>query len=203
MVVGIATNGWEPAVGVADLSTDAGCQEQATNARELAVSRRHRLTWVTELETSTKRRHSQIGNDSAFWRVTRKVVQRLYTQTNQSPDVWCEGLAWTNLYKVAPSDGGNPSTTLCDAQLEHCCQLLQLELTKLHPARTLVVANVAWWWPFAAHLGLTITPKRGPQVQATSRFADTTIVFTERPERKAEQPYVDAVVERFLSYQEW
>jgi hypothetical protein len=103
------------------------------------------------------------------------------------------------LCKLAPEAGRNPNNTLFAAQLDQCCRLLQLELTALRPAHALVMADVGWWWPFVAHLGVTVTPTPRAPVLATSRFAGTSLVFTGRPEGKSEAQHVTAIVEAFHS----
>lgn len=59
-------------------------------------------------------------------------------------------MAWSNLCKVAPCDGGNPNDRLYAEQLDACRELLRRELDELRPALTVVLAGIDWFWDFLA-----------------------------------------------------
>ena len=146
MVVGRAVNGWDEGVLPEHLASHAAaeCYSHAVldsvNGDGLCPMR-----WVTDSwgnangEYNTRR--------SAFWRTIRGVVARLeITDTEQ--DSWSSHLVWSNLYKIAPAEGGNPGETLCQIQLAGCRELFNLELTTYTPARLLLLTGTGWAAPF-------------------------------------------------------
>lgn len=74
-----------------------------------------------------------------FWGIGKQVAQALLTEEERNE--WTQYIAWTNLCKVAPADGGNPNKTLYCAQKDACRQILDKELSLLMPTHILVVAK--------------------------------------------------------------
>jgi hypothetical protein len=100
------------------------------------------MSWVTE--------HCGCAEDyyntcrSAFRRVIRAVVSRLrIAKVDDNEDPWSSRLVWSNLYKIAPCDGGNPNSKLQKAQRDGCVRLLEWELQQYHPRRILFLTG--WW----------------------------------------------------------
>lgn len=81
------------------------------------------LQWVED--QFTKRR--TYCRKSAFWRVVRSISKELYDSK------WYDKIAWSDLYKVAPSSEGNPDKELMSLQKEKCIEILKLELKLLSP----------------------------------------------------------------------
>lgn len=74
-----------------------------------------------------------------FWGVAKKVAQELLEAKKR--EEWTRYIAWTNLCKVAPADGGNPNNTLYHAQKRACQEILKKELDIIKPTHILVVAK--------------------------------------------------------------
>lgn len=55
---------------------------------------------------------------------------------------------WTNLYKVAPSEGQNPKTTLIKLQEEKCIEILRKEININKPKHILFLCGLDWLEPF-------------------------------------------------------
>ncbi len=101
--------------------------------------------------TDTKRLYCT--RTSAFWRVIRHVIRNIpFPQSLW--DEWPNQVAWTNLYKVSPSSGGNPSTSLQDVQLTYCQQLLRREIEVWQPRRILFLSGYGWMKRFCDALGI-------------------------------------------------
>ena len=70
----------------------------------------------------------------------------------RSVNGWAPGvtlhLVWSNLYKVSPAAGRNPSNQLCDIQLADCIDLFQLEIQTYQPSRLLLLTGADWAEPF-------------------------------------------------------
>ena len=60
-----------------------------------------------------------------FWRYAGLISQAVLDIQDNG---WSKQIAWTNLYKIAPAEEGNPSDALCQRQLLACQQILKKEL---------------------------------------------------------------------------
>lgn len=63
------------------------------------------MLWVKDGWGATDRYNTK---RSAFWRAVRGVVEGLGI-SDVEHDTWSSHLVWSNLYKLSPADGGNPS----------------------------------------------------------------------------------------------
>lgn len=86
---------------------------------------------------------------SSFWQLARQLLHKLTPEGEWDETRWAEKLAWTNLYKVAPFEGGNPNEPLCRAQLEICREILRYEIEKLKPQKIVFVTDLDWFRDFA------------------------------------------------------
>lgn len=159
MVVGRALNGWTASRAPAELATAEGA---SAYAREVLASVSGNgscpMAWVTEHARAEEGKYNT--NRSAFWRVIRRVAERLEIGRDQ-PGSWPSRLVWSNLYKVAPADGGNPSGPLLKLQQPGCMELLRLELETHRPARVLFLTGRGWAAPFLKALGASATQTDG------------------------------------------
>ena len=144
MVVGRAANGWEVCgypYGVhPEELTDPTLRIKFAQAVQESVGGEHPMAWVREqwgLGASYNTRRS------AFWRVIRRVTEGLNI-AGKDAENWPCHLVWSNLYKVSPSDGGNPSGQLCNRQFAGCSDLFQLELNTYRPKRLLLLTGSNW-----------------------------------------------------------
>ena len=88
---------------------------------------------------------------SAFWRVTELVTKEL--QIVNAEGVWRDHLIYSNLYKISPFKGGNPSDKLCATQERLCSELLMEELAQWTPKRVLFLTGMKYWAkPFTEYL---------------------------------------------------
>lgn len=88
-------------------------------------------------------------------------VARLATSANPEARAWTRELAWTNLFKVAPADGGSPSDALRELQRGAAVELFHLEVESLDPKTVLVLTGGDWFQPFQDREGLIFqSPKR-------------------------------------------
>jgi hypothetical protein len=141
---------------------------------------------------------------SAFWRVIRLVVAELGIDHFESPE-WPSHLFWSNLYKIVPSKGGNPSERLCSLQFDECKSLLEEEIRSCTPKRLLFLTGLAWAEPFLADFdpGLSVSPQT-KYVEATGKVNliygnQSRIVVAKHPQGKKEDIWVREVVNAFNS----
>lgn len=146
MVVGRAVNGWTDAVAPKDLQNDGRRREYAEHVYESVTGTECPMCWVTACWGAAKNKKYNTSR-SAFWRVIRAVVSR-FNVSDVNTYKWPSALIWSNLYKVSPAKGGNPSAELRRAQFDGCAQLFRWELQNYRPRRILFLTGRAWADPF-------------------------------------------------------
>ena len=117
---------------------------------------------------------------SAFWRTIRGVVARLEI-ADVEQDSWSSHLVWSNLYKIAPAERGNPGATLRQVQLAGCRELFSLELMTYTPSRLLLLTGIGWASPFLPDFDGT--PQDVAGFCYVERFGTLTISPGKRPTR--------------------
>lgn len=203
LVLGRATNGFEPSLAPAELASAPVRAEKLRAIRAMAErpSDGAPLCWVDgrgDANPDVARKRAlggTIGSRSAFWRVTRALMQKM---TPDLPAVgWASHIAWGNLYKLAPNvvggtgEGANPSASLMKHQRPLCLRLLRQEVEEIDPRVVLVIAGEWWYRPFAEGLGLDLTPagqRYVPHVATDS--AGRGWIFTNRPEHRPQADFV-------------
>lgn len=108
LFVGRATNG---------SSTEGNYMDQLEKAFE--PKHYHDIEWVESRKMYKK---------SAFWRVIRGVALELYPDKK-----WFDHIAWSDIYKIAPSKKGNPDNELKKLQKSKCLEILKAEIDVLSP----------------------------------------------------------------------
>ena len=82
---------------------------------------------------------------SPFWQVIRFVATKFLEMNEKDWDTeWSCHIVWSNLYRIAPKDGGNPSTALCEDQLDLCKDLLHAEIEELRPNKIICLTGSDW-----------------------------------------------------------
>lgn len=154
LVIGRAVNGWKEAYSwyaKEEIDVNNKVHEIITQWDKEENSE---ILFANELWTSDRRKPSlnetkglqwvnfTLGKNargSKFWRMTRKVAQELLEEEKR--EEWTKYIAWTNLCKVVPADGGNPNNTLYETQKKDCQKILAKELDILKPTHILVIAK--------------------------------------------------------------
>ena len=150
------------------------------------------LSWVYENDNP-----SYNINRSTFWRVSRKLLSGL---SGKEPAHWSSRLAWSNLYKIAPSEEGNPSDALCYAQLSKCAEILALEIEAFRPESIVFVTGEYWFKDFRKALCLTEEPN-SPSKHVEARGSiragghSAKYVVACRPEGKGDEAWTSDVLE--------
>lgn len=115
---------------------------------------------------------------SFFWNVTYKLICDFSDLDKNVSWEWTKKMVWSNLYKISPAKGGNPSDDECKWQeLSH--QLIQKEIEEINPRFCIVMTNDAWWEPFRMKLG-TIKQKLSQNIESVEKYNNTTIIVTKR-----------------------
>jgi hypothetical protein len=203
MVVGRAVNGW----------THAPQDLVALESRMSYASAVHKsvtenmpgecpMSWVTACWSNGE---SYNTRKSAFWRVIRLVVRELsIADVTDESQPWPSNLVWSNLYKVAPVDGGNPGGSLRALQRNGCVKLLEIEVKNFQPRRLLFLTGYSWVQPFISSIwekdlrvpGYSYVEGFG-QIQCGDKSSK--VVIASHPQGKNEKLWVSEVVSAFIS----
>ena len=181
LFVGRATNGY---------STDATKSVDVLfdgEGESLGFARPDQMTW---LET-----HSFYNwRQSPFWRVISKVSQD-YTEGE-----WFNGIAWSNLCKIAPSEAGNPSDRLYYAQLSACQKILKSEIEILSPKFVILLTGNSWAKDFLSYLDDKKTCSLIDKVEWGNNYTMEIYLIngvyflrTEHPQGKPEQDHIEVI----------
>lgn len=189
MVIGRAVNGWLDEWSPGELR-DPGRRDGT-----IQISADYSMDWVVQ-KAGDKKYNT---NRSAFWRVVKRVALDLGAVAS-SDVAWSSHIAWSNLYKIAPTAGGNPSAELRCLQFSQCVSLLALEVEQLRPRHVLCLTGIDWFEPFAVPLGLN----RLAPCRPGFRFVDGMYlaglqkwVVAQHPQGKPENEVVAEVVTAF------
>lgn len=200
MVVGRAVNGWisEADARLANEFVDA---EKRTHFRIASQSLDGdsicSMQWVLQNWININSQEYST-NRSAFWRVIKSLVLQLNIDgLNESN--WSSHLVWSNLYKISPYVGRNPSDKLCWIQLEGCISLFQQELAEYMPKRLLLLTGENWAKDFLPDI---CNDKKtvGNYVEACGYLSNnqkTKVVVACHPERKKEGIWIQEVYSAF------
>lgn len=188
LFVGKATNGW--------LSTSKDVDVLFGNTDNGIFNRVDQMEWINDLE----------GNDegydtkkSAFWRVVKKISSHFYQ------DKWYANIAWSNLYKLALVENGNPDSSLRAKQHFACLKILKREIELLSP-KYVIMFTSGWEKDFLIYMnhgsdrliniGKESWNWRGYESEMYE--IDNTFYITScHPQGKPEQGRVDEII-RFL-----
>ncbi len=178
---GRANNGW--------ISSSDNVEELfAEGGEDCIFARKNQMEWMAKDMVDDYRPSS-----SAFIRTIRNVASEYY-------DNWPCHVAWSNLYKVAPWEGGNPSDTLCYAQLEDCKKIMQEELAFTSPLAVVMLTGYYWAKDFLEYMNGGLEPNCidreawGSYEAWAYRLNGRLIIVSEHPQGKPEAVHAEAIV---------
>jgi hypothetical protein len=187
LVVGRAVNGW---IDRWDLDQNADLATLAATARETGESTVNgdQLGWV--LDRWKRRDGAYDTSTSQFWETVRRVAISGHPDREEA---WPSYVAWSNLGKLAPWSGGNPSSRLLGIQREHGPALLRREVDELAPCRIVALTGRSWFEPFATGLGLPVKWRDG-LVQGVAEDVARRWVIAVHPMTRSPRAVADAVL---------
>lgn len=230
MLIGRAINGWDEARVYDDgLSKSEFVSSSMKNlfndASTHLPNREDRFDWISEIaeEGIAPTNQYRTGIDFSEELIVEEPYYLSMPLWNYSMEVWCkltgnpvntawtnkwyEKIVWSNLYKVAPTMGGNPDEGLKKLQGEACRKLLKAEIEEFKPTHILFVTGYnAWFENFSNLFDENIPFERKPEynnyVEASgiwhlSDGCKVNIVVAVRPERRNKEGYVNAVTGAF------
>ena len=146
MVIGRAVNGWRHDFDAVSLHDPGARAEVVQTARvqSEAPSGEAPMMWV--LRKAQRPRGQYSTTRSAFWRTIRRLWR---LQPGSVEQDWPSYLCWSNLYKVSPQAGGNPSSRLREHVLGESVALIRQEIAEFAPRCVIVLAGAGGVRPFA------------------------------------------------------
>ncbi len=125
---------------------------------------------------------------------------------NSEDSCFFDYIAWSNLYKIAPKESGNPSNCLCKKQLDVCREILKREIEVFDPTHILLITDYDRWFANEGYdfSELFETDRIGSNYADKSIFVEGTgtytfgdkkipVVISCRPEYRNETDFVKAV----------
>ena len=180
LFVGRAVNGWYP---YDNIDAMFGNSDMAIFDRE------DQMKWVERNENPYYN-----TNTSAFWRVIRRVSSTYY------PNHELNHIAWSNVSKIAPRCGGNPSDKMYYDQLECSNKILATEIKLLSPKAVVFLTGEGWAKDAIEYLGHGVYPEAvaekewgGGFTAKLYRLDKLGIILTEHPQTKEETTHVEAI----------
>ncbi len=145
---------------------------------------------------------------SSFWRVAYRIWCGL---SDSNGEGFIKRIAWTNLYKLAPKDKGNPTKEMCKRQYKACKDIFEAEIKAYKPTHILIITDYDCWYAHSNYnfSGLFEDSQcRGSNYKDKNIFVEGTakikiegklvpVVITCRPEGRKEQDFVEEAL-RFL-----
>lgn len=127
-------------------------------------------------------------NKSPFWQLCKPLMKLAGEEKN-----WSDRVLWSNLYKVAPYETGNPSNKLIKETIDYCVQILIYELELYKPSHAVFVTDDWWFDPadtfkvsFSKELGIPVEHKIESVIIGKGIYQSsdggTKIIVTKRPE---------------------
>lgn len=171
------------------------------SARFDILTDRTSLAWVAEWWQRREKGEYNTAR-SAFWRVTREVVNDASIHASATETDWSSYLAWTNLYRVAPFRAGNPNHVLQRQQRELCVALLARDVANLAPKRLLVLAGKDWAHDFLPSEVMEWRDTAGGLVQGSGVWTQpggsrVAVVVARHPQGKPQRKLVDGLLDAF------
>lgn len=125
---------------------------------------------------------------SQFWNTGKKFFSALTGITLE--DDWYENIVWTNLFRIAPKSGGNPTKKLADNQKRLCIQAHKEDIETYQPTHILYMTGRNWMCDFQPEL--THSPMG--IVESYGIIGDSIIVVLPHPQTKRQDVCVNDAI---------
>lgn len=138
MVVGRAVNGWE--VDFEDTSSLAATVNSV-------LTQKNRMDDFAKDSIVDEHGEKYYYAKSSFLRMMRQLVGAF----TGSEENWQQRLAWSNLFKIAPRNGKNPSWLMIRKDIPLYCELIKEELKQNKPDVVVFVTDMDFFDPYPNH----------------------------------------------------
>lgn len=207
MLIGRATNGWGSldVLSKQDFGIDAESQFNSLKRWSWIESVNGILysTYDREEKNLTKR---YCIDKKPYWTYTKAIWEQLPGMIH-SDEIWMENIAWSNLYKVSPSQSNNPDWNSQEIQRKACIEILKKELEAYKPTHILAITGYDWFKPFSIlfddvyDIGkrniLRGKNKNEVYVEGIATYETAKVVIACRPEWRDRIKFVSSVLDAF------
>lgn len=189
LFVGKAVNGW--------VHDDIDIDVLFGETTDRIFARSDQMKWVSDLEGNNEIYNTK---KSAFWRVVKKISQHFYPT-----EEWYSNVAWSNLCKIAPFKGGNPSDKHYYEQLNSCQKILAKEIELLSP-KFVVMLTSGWEKDFLYFLNDNNHTKSLAKIEWDGyetklyEIKNTIYIVSQHPQGKNETNHVDVITNMMSKY---
>jgi len=194
LIIGRAVNGW----------ADTNAKNEKDYEKEISNELTHKgFDWVIEENGTLYNKDGDNKGDyclsSPFWNVSKRIYECL-TNT-EATGKWVENIAWTNLYKIAPTNTGNPYGEMIKIQKRECIDMLKAEIEYFEPTHILAMTGWQWWMENFKEIfeKLEEIKTEGKKyLEYVGRIGNIPIAVACRPEWKPKEEYVSDVMKAFM-----
>lgn len=156
------------------------------------------IEWTEKNMSQSKNQKKYNVNNSAFWRIIKGITQNAYHIQNN----WSSQIAWTNLYKISPFEGGNPTREQEKIQLPYCKAILKAEIEILQPQFVIFLTSgkeKEFIWDNFGKTGHSIESKSwGKKGQYTTKLYkvnDMYFITSYHPQGKPDKEHIKIISE--------
>lgn len=182
---GRANNGW--------ITSSNDVNELFTEGSENCIfALDNQMSWMEE---------DFIENDNGGYRPSLSaLIRTMRNVASEYYDEWSSHVAWSNLYKIAPWKGGNPSDSLCYTELDDCVKIMQAEISFLLPRAVVMLTGYNWAKDFLVSMNGGQGPEYidkeawGDYCARAYRIGGLLIIVSEHPQGKTEAAHAKAII---------
>lgn len=203
LVIGRAVNGW--------MSTASNNADDY--AKEIYNLFSHKgFDWVVEDNGTLYNKNDKDGKkgdyclSSPFWYVIKAIYESL--TASKAEGKWVENIAWTNLYKIAPTHTGNPHGKMLDIQKTECIDMLKSEIEYYNPTHILALTGWKWWMEDFKEvltggysvIGTNVlrgASKNKVYLEAVGKVGNIPVAIACRPEWRPKDKYLEDILKAF------
>lgn len=178
MVVGRAVNGWE---------YDFDSCESEEDVLNAILNQTFTFEDIVKEEGIQGEKSTYFYSKSPFWRLIRKLLESYGEGENYNKKV-----LWSNLYKIAPRNGGNPGWLLIRPELQTYIDMIKKEIEIYKPTHILFITDIGYFNPYPLNSkyprfgeNLNVNEICGyDYVVAEGQYEKVKIVVCKRPEQR-------------------
>lgn len=105
-------------------------------------------------------------------------------------------MAWSNLYKMSPALGNNPTEKECKLQIEYASKLIDKEIEELKPKNVVFITGDTWIKDVETNFlqNVDINWQDNDIIKWIGKYGNAKIIITSRPEGKPQQQFIDSLI---------
>lgn len=196
MIIGRCLNGWEVEFPNCETINDTLDSILNQPSRFEDAVNENVIPYIDEQGNEKRYYYSR----SAFWRLIKKL-----SITYNGEEDWNEKIVWSNLYKVSPRKGGNPSWRLIKGKIPTYIEIVKKEIETCNPTHIVFVTDLNFLNPynkpelrFGDALNIKEIKENFKYVVAKGEYNGAKIVVCKRPERRPTDEMIEEIKKVFI-----